>query len=130
LEQTETKCTFTNEIILFSKMSRLAVRPTQPPIQWVQQVMDNHFHGTQIAISVLHILGRLKDYLTEKRFAAHTNVKQTVTSWLQKLKPISSIPVSRNHRSHSKLPNFRGFKFYISLLHFFTRYNAKLFTVY
>jgi hypothetical protein len=32
-EQTNTKCAFTNEIILFSKMSRLTLRPTLPPIQ-------------------------------------------------------------------------------------------------
>jgi hypothetical protein len=71
--------------------------------------MDNHFHGTQIAVSDLHILGHLKEYRAEKRFAAHTNVKQTVTSWLQEIKPISSILVSRNHRGHNKLPTIRGF---------------------
>jgi hypothetical protein len=49
-------------MILFSKVSRLTLRPTQPTIQWIQQVMDNHFHRTQIAVSDLHILGPLKEY--------------------------------------------------------------------
>jgi hypothetical protein len=65
VKQTDTKCTFTNEIILISKMSRLTLRPTQPTIQWIQQVVDNHSYGTQIAVSDLHILGPLKEYLAE-----------------------------------------------------------------
>jgi len=76
LEQTDTKCVFTNEIILFSIISRLTLRTTQPPVQCGQQVMDNHFHGTQIAVRDLHILGPLKEFLDEKRFATHTIVNQ------------------------------------------------------
>jgi hypothetical protein len=58
--------------------------------------------------------------MAEKRFAAHIIVKQTVTSWLQKIKTISSVPVSRNYGSRSKLPTIRGFAcfFYIPLLNF------------
>jgi hypothetical protein len=99
LEQTDTKCTFTNEVIIFSKMSRLTLIPTQPPIQLVQQVMDNHFHGTQIAVNDLHILGPLKEYPAEKRSAAHTNVKQTITSWLQKIKQIFLFLVTESSKS-------------------------------
>jgi len=54
LEQTDTKCIFTNEIILFSIISRLVMKTIQPPVQCGQKVMDNHFHGTQIAVSDLY----------------------------------------------------------------------------
>ena len=47
--------------------------------------MDEFSYRFDLAVSDFYLLGSLKIYLTGKRIAADTDVKQAITSWLEAL---------------------------------------------
>jgi hypothetical protein len=48
--------------------------------------------SADLAPSDFHVCGSVQNYLADKQFAADTDMKQAVISWLQTLSTISSTP--------------------------------------
>lgn len=61
--------------------------PNCHPGLWLvgAQVVDHPSYSLDLEPSNLHLIGLLKKHLRIKRFAADTDAKQAVTSWLQTL---------------------------------------------